>query len=100
VRSRGWTGETHPWIDPSWLESRPGSGFDQLRVAGQAVLDGTLDLDTASSYAPGSATNPKVVAMTSRLGEFSQSKDTGLPGGREWYATYNAGDVTLRVRRA
>jgi hypothetical protein len=80
--------------------SRPGSEFDQLRVSMQAVLDGTLDLDTASGYAPTTSTNLKVLTMASRLGEFSQLKDTRLPNARAWYAAYNTGDVTLRVRRA
>jgi hypothetical protein len=80
--------------------SRPGSEFDQLRVSMQAVLDGMLDLDTASGYAPTTSTNLKVLTMASRLGEFSQLKDTRLPNARAWYAAYNTGDVTLRVRRA
>lgn len=79
--------------------SRPGTEFDQLRVAQQAVLDGTLDLDTASGYTPTTSTKLKVLTMTSRLGEFRQLKDTRLPNARAWYADYNAGDVTLRVRR-
>jgi hypothetical protein len=80
--------------------STPGSGFDQLRVTRQSVLDGTLDLDTASGHAPGTSTKLKVLTMTNRLGAFKQLKDPGLPNGREWYADYNAGDVTLRVRQA
>ena len=77
----------------------PGSGFDQLRVSKQAVLDGTLDLDTASTYTTGLATKLKVLTMTNRVGKFNQLKDTRLANGREWFAGYNASGVTLGVRK-
>jgi fibronectin-binding autotransporter adhesin len=77
--------------------STPGSGFDQLRVTEQAVLDGTLDLDRATSYTPGLTTKLKVLTMASRLGRFDRLQDTTLPNGREWYAVYGSHDVTLGV---
>jgi hypothetical protein len=91
--------EPHGILKVNLKGSRPGSGFDQLRVTGQTVLDGTLDLDTASTYAPGNTTKLKVLTMASRLGKFDQLKDTVLSGGREWYAIYSLRDVTLGVVR-
>jgi len=80
--------------------STPGSGFDQLRVTKQAVLAGTLDLDRATTYAPGLTTKLKVLTMASRLGKFERLQDTTLPNGREWYAVYGSRDVTLGVIKA
>ena len=79
--------------------STPGSGFDQLRVTRQAVLDGTLDLDRAPTYIPGLTTKLKLMTMASRLGKFDRLQDTTLPNGREWYAAYGPRDVTLGVVR-
>jgi hypothetical protein len=80
--------------------STPGRGFDQLQVTRQAVLDGTLDLDRASTYTPGLTTRLKVLTAGQRLGKFGGLKDPQLPSGRQWYAIYRALDVTLGVRRA
>jgi hypothetical protein len=77
--------------------STPGSGFDQLRVTKQAVLAGTLDLDRATTCAPGLTTKLKVLTMASRLGKFDRLPDTTLPNAREWYAVYGTRDVTLGV---
>jgi fibronectin-binding autotransporter adhesin len=77
--------------------STPGSGFDQLRVTQQAVLDGKLDLDRASTYEPGLITKLKVLTTASRVGKFNQLQDTAIPNGREWYAVYGSHDVTLGV---
>jgi hypothetical protein len=92
--------ETQGILKVNLKDSTPGSGFDQLRVTKQSVLDGTLDLDTASGYAPGLTARLKVLTMVRRLGTFDQVKDTVLPGGREWYATYRSRDVTLGVLKA
>jgi hypothetical protein len=79
----------------------PGTGFDQLQVTSTASLNGgTLDLDTASGYSPGSTTRLKVLAAGTRSGSFATLKDPLLPNGRKWYAVYNPKDVTLGVRRA
>jgi hypothetical protein len=78
----------------------PGSGFDQLQVTGVASLNkGTLDLDTASGFAPGLSTKLKVLTAVKRSGTLGPLKDTQLPNGREWYAIHNPRDVTLGVRR-
>lgn len=75
-----------------------GRGFDQLQVTGTASLNGgTLDLDTASGFAPGLSTNLKVLTAGRRSGTFGPLKDPGLPNGREWFAAYHARDVTLGV---
>jgi fibronectin-binding autotransporter adhesin len=79
----------------------PGSGFDQLQVTGQALVDwGTLDLDTATGFAPGTSTKLKVLKAGQLSGDgFTRLQDRQLPSGREWFAIYNPGDVTLGVRR-
>ncbi len=80
----------------------PGSGFDQLQVTGQALVEwGVLDLDTAEGFSPGTSTKLKVLRAGQVLGDgFTRLEDGQLPSGREWYAIYNPGDVTLGVRRA
>jgi fibronectin-binding autotransporter adhesin len=80
--------------------STPGNGFDQLRVTKQVALAGILDLDRATTYAPGLTTKLKVLTMASRLGKFDRFQDTTLPNGREWYAVYGSRDVTLGVIKA
>lgn len=77
----------------------PGSGFDQLQVTGTASFKGTLDLDTARGFAPGTTTKLKVLTAGQRSGTF-HLLDRTLPNGREWYAIYSPRDVTLGVRTA
>ena len=79
--------------------STPGSGFDQLRVSRQAILDGTMDLDRATTYTPELTTKLAVMTMASRLGRFDRLQDTTLPNGREWYAAYSPRTVSLGVVR-
>lgn len=78
-----------------------GTNHDQLQVTGLAILDGgTLDLDTAAGYAPGTATRLKVLTAGTRLGDSLTLVDPFLPNSRKWYEIYNSRDVTLGVRRA
>jgi hypothetical protein len=77
-----------------------GSSFDQLRVSGQAALDGTLDLNTARGYAPSTSTKLKVLPSGSRVGVFKRIDDALLPNSRKWYAIYGPTGVTLGVKRA
>ncbi|MGH3147361.1 MAG: hypothetical protein ACRDTR_16310, partial [Rubrobacter sp.] len=80
----------------------PGTRFDQLQVTGEAFVNwGTLDLDTATGFAPGTSTKLKVLTAGKRSGSgFTRLKDPGLPNRREWYAAYNPRDITLGVRPA
>ncbi len=80
----------------------PGSGFDQLQVTGQALIErGTLDLLTASGFAPGTSTKLKILTAGQRSGGgFTRLQNLQLPNGREWFAIYNPRDVTLGVRTA
>jgi hypothetical protein len=86
----------------------------QLRDDGHDVYPATLtglgervhlaspqvDLDTASTFAPGTSTKLKVLTAGQVTGSgFTRLQDPGLPNGREWYATYNPRDVTLGVRQ-
>lgn len=76
----------------------PGRGFDQLQVTGTALLDkGTLDLDTARGYVPGTQTELKVLTAEQVSGAFGLVKDAGLPNGRQWRPLYNSRNVTLWV---
>lgn len=62
---------------------------------------GTLDLDTASGFAPDTSTRLKVLTAGQRSGGgFTRLQDPELPKGREWYAIYSPRDGTLGVRRA
>lgn len=76
----------------------PGSGFDQLRVTDTTLLNGgTLDLDTARGYVPGTRTELKILTAGVRSGTFGLIKDGELPNGRQRRPLYNARDVTLWV---
>jgi hypothetical protein len=82
--------------------TNPGRQFDQLQVTGEALVNwGPLDLDTASTFAPGTSTKLKVLTAGQVTGSgFTRLQDPGLPNGRECYATYNLRDVTLGERQA
>jgi hypothetical protein len=99
-------GYTHPGsgsvLEVDLKGTNPGRQFDQLQVTGEALVNwGPLDLDTASTFAPGTSTKLKVLTAGQVTGSgFTRLQDPGLPNGREWYATYNLRDVTLGVRQA
>lgn len=69
----------------------PGSGHDQLVIAGAASLAGTLDVTLAEGFVPAIGDELLVLRCGSRSGNYGTINFPALPEDREWQATYDPG---------
>jgi len=74
----------------------PGVGFDQLIVAGNASLDGQLEVIFANGFVPQVGQTFQVVKAGSLAGRFA-SLSAPSPAGMVWVPRYSSGGVSLVV---
>jgi hypothetical protein len=74
-----------------------GTNHDQLRVGGQAFLDGTLELKSAAAFVPAPAARLDLVVSATRSGSFAKLVNASLPGNRRYWTAYTPTTATLRV---
>lgn len=75
-----------------------GSGnFDQLQVAGNAHLGGTLAIDPPATFTPATNDTFDVLTFGSRSSEFVDFSGVDLTGGLGYALNYNPAAVTLTV---
>jgi autotransporter-associated beta strand protein len=74
-----------------------GSQHDQLDIAENAVLDGTLDVSLINSFTPGFGDTFEIISATSVTGTFASELLPTLGGGLSFEVLYGLNDVTLRV---
>ena len=89
-------------------DAGPGEdGHDQLAVGGTASLDGTLDIQTDSSFMPAVGAMPGMIGDTfviltaaSRSGEFSTVNGRHVGAGKFYLVQYSPTNVTLGAFQA
>lgn len=59
----------------------PGTGYDQLVVSGNTVLNGTLELQFIDGYTPGPDDTFEFIVSEAVSGQFEEVTVTGLPAG-------------------
>jgi hypothetical protein len=74
----------------------PGTGYDQLIIGGNAVLGGTLELDSISSFVPQAGDQFEVLTAASQTGHFLQVIGP-LASGTVWVPHYNGSNVVVAV---
>jgi hypothetical protein len=72
----------------------PGAGFDQLIVAGNASLDGQLEVIFVNGFVPQAGQTFQVVKSGSLAGQFA-SLSAPSPAGTVWVPRYSSGGVSL-----
>ena len=76
----------------------PGSEFDRLSVAGQATIDGSLDVSLINGFAPSAGNSFEILAANGGVfGEFDFTSLPALPGGLAWNVVYANSSVVLEV---
>lgn len=77
--------------------SQPGAGYDQLRVAGEMTLSGTLRVILGNGFAPDLAETFRIFDAAEISGEFSKIQLPALPGGLDWDVTslYSEGVISV-----
>jgi len=73
----------------------PGSGFDQVNVAGNATLTGTLDVQLIGGFTPTAGDMFEIITAASILGTFATESLPALTGSLEWFVNYSATSVEL-----
>lgn len=71
----------------------PGTGYDQIRVNGTAVLDGTLNITLINGYQPTPGDFFEIIDPNAVSGAFSQINAPGLT----MQSNYSAAGITLTV---
>ena len=77
----------------------PGAEYDRLAILGDAGIDGTLTIETASGFTPPLGAGFDVVTGT-RSGEFAVIEGANLPGDLLYRAHYGPSSVRLVVEPA
>jgi hypothetical protein len=75
----------------------PGSGYDQLNVAGRAFLDGTLAFDLYGGFVPQSGETFSIFNAGSFVGSFSAYTGLNLGNGYELAPTFGSGGLSFTV---
>ena len=76
----------------------PGAQYDRVTVAGDASVDGTLNVSLISGFKPTIGSSFEIVAAPSHLtGAFSGENLPALAGGASWDVNYSSDAVTLSV---
>lgn len=77
----GFTQESTGRIEMEVGPGDPGIGFDQIRVDGQAVFNGALDVILLEGYTPAAGDRFPLIHYLRRFGEFSEVPRIPLPNG-------------------
>jgi hypothetical protein len=80
-------------VDLEWVD--PGSGYDQLRVEGSAVLDGTIEIKLRNYFKPRVGSRFDVLTCLSRSGEFKITNGNYVDNNVALIPEYDAAKVTL-----
>jgi fibronectin-binding autotransporter adhesin len=75
----------------------PGAQHDQLAIAGNAALAGTLDVALIDGFVPGSNQDFVLATYGSRTGTFDAVEFPPLPADLTWSLDYGATALTLSV---
>jgi Secretion system C-terminal sorting domain len=73
---------------------------DSSFPGGNAVLNGTLNINLINGFIPSLGDTYKIITFTAATGVFSGINLPALPTGLSWGIDYNAKDVTLEVKAA
>src|SRR6185503_14259845 len=60
----------------------PGTGHDQLKISGRAILDGNLELRPAANFDPPLGQEFVILTCATREGTFSTVTGSALPNGK------------------
>lgn len=74
----------------------PGTGHDQLKIAGNATLDGKLKLSLLNGFIPATNDEATILTALTRSGTFAAVDTGGLPDGLEVEMEYSATSVLVR----
>ena len=74
-----------------------GSRYDQIQVAGDATLAGTLDVDLINGFTPAANSSFTLMTYGSRSGTFDSVLLPSLPTGLGWSFAYGPTSVSLSV---
>jgi autotransporter-associated beta strand protein len=78
--------------------ANPGSGYDQVAVAGAVTLAGAMHVTLSAGFVPEVGQFFDLVTSTTRTGTFSTIHLPALPLGRKWTTLYNGGpSAGLRI---
>jgi fibronectin type 3 domain-containing protein len=75
----------------------PGTGFDQVRITGSAVLDGTLQLSVLDPFQPALGQNFDVLSFKAHGGDFAAIHGADLGGGLVLQPILTDTHLVLRV---
>jgi T5SS/PEP-CTERM-associated repeat protein/autotransporter-associated beta strand protein len=75
----------------------PGGGHDQLRVAGQAWMDGTLALDFAGGFVPQAGQSLVLMSYAGHSGQFDSLRIDGLAQGLQAHLMYDTSELRLNI---
>lgn len=75
----------------------PGSQYDVLNVAGNALLNGNLVVKTINGFVPANGQSFTILNCATRSGAFANLSVVGFPAGLTVSVTYNATTVVLTV---
>jgi fibronectin-binding autotransporter adhesin len=73
----------------------PGTTFDQVKVAGNATLNGTLAITTTNNFEPAPLQQFQVVTFATRTGHFTGYTGQEIPHGLAYAPVYSATDLKL-----
>jgi hypothetical protein len=75
----------------------PGTSFDQVNVAGRAVLGGTLNINNLPGFTPSLGQSFEIMTFASSTGTFQSVNGLSLGNGLAFDIEYNPTNVTLKV---
>jgi fibronectin-binding autotransporter adhesin len=73
----------------------PGSGFDQVNISGNAVLDGELSITTTNNFSPAPLDSFKIMSFAAHSGHFTSYSGQQVPHGLAYAPVYSATDLKL-----
>jgi len=74
-----------------------GAGFDQVRVSGDALLDGDLLLQFGTGFTPQAGQHFELISWQQHSGQFDDVGISGLGSGLRAELSYGAGGLSLTV---
>jgi len=92
-----YTQEASGLLEIELVGTNPASEFDQLQVAGNAFLDGTLDVSFMDSYVPQYGDSFEIVSASSLSGEFETRSLPSLPASLRWDIISDSESITITV---